>query len=350
MKNFTVKIGLWIILANNIFLFGCAYEIKSNDFVSKQKNEIRQVNKDTSVANNENYDYELGEKLADSILSGCSIFTGSIQEIRPISDNVNKNSKQEIEKKIIFFIENWLRGERVFSENIIELDYYLSLNRKNPQENSVWQNVKVDVGKQLLIAYCPDKNVAKKYGLVTSEEKYFQSIKEVIDYQARYENDKNILLEVPQILNTKDDFIFAGYINTYIWRMGTIGDVDNFALVLASLLGSKTVPSNEWRIVGSNLQYLIVGNALKAATRDEIANKLVELGSSEGESEVELAIGLLVHLSSKDNFDLNKFLSNQQRLGLKQNYQKLIIKEVSQEERVEFERQLQGKKVKREKL
>ncbi len=346
MKKTSIILALLLVAVSSIFGLHSIYKTLSkepeneqnilsknneNDVSSKMNNERlkTEVAKSTAI---EDYDYLIGQRLADSLLQQCSIFSGTIQSIE------SKESEQI--KQVDFHIDNWLVGKRINNENDTKIVFSTWVSKKAGRDENLLENVNLEKGGRLLVASCDENNTLNTYKLVVSEEKYFPDIREVIKYN-NSKVTKDGLLDVPQILKVQNNFVFAGYIIQYLWRLGITVNPNSSAIVLTELLGKDTIPKNAGGLVRGQLDYLLSGeNDLLPTTRETITEKLVEMGSSKNKEEAEQAIYVLVSLSQKNKINISPFLRKENLSSLNQNYKTLVKEKVAPQERKKFEEQL----------
>lgn len=313
-----------------VLSFGSVSILKYNGQVFRQNSSDDLMVQE--VINDKKNDLSIGTKLANSLLRECSIFTGKITDIRPTDD---PNAF-----KVDFTIEDWLVNNSTSIENRIQLDYLRGYYKSDsPAEN--WQNVKVEIGAKLLIASnCQNNSNAGKYALVTSEDQYFQSVRNVITYHFDVEKNKKKLFNVSQILNSQNDNIFAGYIIRRIDLFGIVYADDNTQILLG-LLGDKHLPKGSWESISTHIDYLMKGNkVLLPETKNLVINKFVAMGSSDDMDDSEQGVRSLIRLCENNAFNITPFLNSEKRNKLVQNYQKLSSPKKSIKGKEEFERQL----------
>lgn len=341
MKN---KIGiliLSIILVSSIFALQSIYVKRSPESENQGNLLVTTADRPEGLNNVEmqtrnekptqiaDYDIVIGQKLADSLLQKCSIFSGRIQKME---EGENRQSVL-----VNFHVDEWIAGKKLDNGNDPTFTLRSSTSRKvSPDENEL-VNVSLEVGRPLIVGYCSEE---KLYRLVVSEEKYFGSIRDVIKYAATEDTENNLSKSI-DLLKAQSDFVLAGYLTQHIWRTGSIGDVNRNATVLAYLLGPNAYPEKKLGEVRDYLENLLSkDNDLKFATRDKVTKTLVELGAGADQANAEQAILLLIDLSKKEKFDFKPHLNAQNSKKLSQNYRSLVTAKIPPADRKNFEKQL----------
>lgn len=318
-------LSLCFILIIALVLIAELPKVKSQS--AQRANELDFISKDG--VNLPKYEYEIGNALLDSLLDKCSIFTGVVLNNNTTGDTVS----------IDFSIEEWLSEKPESANDYVQIKY---TNFSSPKMSvpNIWTYVKIETGKRLLVSDCQQFTDPMRYSLIVSNADYFPSIKEVIEYNSNILSDETLLSHVPELLDKKRTFIFAGYIIQRMWRLGTIGKVDLRAKVLTDLLGNKNIPEIGRGQVRGQIEYLMGGNSLQPETIDEITFKLVNLASGDHQEEASEAILMLVRLSKKEKFNFKQYLKRTNAAKLIQNYKSLVITKITAEDRKNFEKQL----------
>lgn len=284
-----------------------------------------------------NYDFIIGMNLSHALSEArnreCSIMCGLIQ-------NIESDEKDESVKHVDFVVEEWLVGAGNESKNDLQLNFHTKASNKAMWNEKPFENTKLETGQRLILSYCP----LYHYRLAVSEETYFPSIKQVIEYDAlNIENESSdIILDR---IRSENNRIFMGFVIHRLSGLGIHREVDNRAKVLIELVGKPTVPKEIWgRMLGTLGVFFEREHALTPSTREEIVKRLVKMGSGENVDEAEQAIILLASLNKSELIVLKDYLDNDSATRLRENYRSLIrrsnISPIPPEERQTFEEQL----------
>jgi hypothetical protein len=294
--------------------------------------EKRSFQQQTQFANEsedeiEDYQYTIGFRLATAFSDNCSFLIGSV-------DNF-------IDQKVELIIEEQLWGKKI-DEPRVELNYVTPRTdfRTRRSARSPWDYVNVQKGNKLFVTLCNSSGLRRNW-VVISDETLFSTVRELIKYHDKFQQNPDIILAADKLLAKQDNFIFAGYVTTYL-RGGVFSRAKNTALVFSQLLGNSKVPKTTWAFAQITLRSILTREGEKALTnetRDLVISRVVDLGSSDNKA-AEQAIRLLVSLAEKDKIDLKSFLDKEKRDKLRQNYQKLDLKYVSELGKQKFEKLL----------
>lgn len=276
------------------------------------------------------YEYFIGSKLAASFSEKCQVFTGI----------VNKFDGQTIN----FAIQQSLYGIDI-TGNRISLKYKLP-RRSFPfgsEGRSAWDYVEVQEGKELLVTRCLNNSGLENYKVIVADQKYFPSVIKTVLYKLKLEKNPRIILNAPKLLAKENDFVFASYLTSELRsRRGEYSD--DAAKTFSRLLKDDNYPTFLRGLVSLSLNISISRtgeSALSSEARKLVVKNIVKTASGNGKA-VEEAIKLLINLSEKKQIDINSFLSKNERRDLSRNYQRLSLKNVSEQGRKKFERQLAG--------
>jgi hypothetical protein len=276
------------------------------------------------------YEYKIGERLATSFSRNCSLLIGKIEAFS--------------EPNVDLRIEEHLWGEKPAGEKV-RLKYSAPrLNaRLNSESFSPWINVDHEKGNRLFLSSCGADD-EQNYRIIVSREALFPAIRDVVASYVRLTQNPANLLETPQRLDESDNFVFAGFIISYL-RGNRAGDRDNAAIVLAKMIDSNKLPPIGRAYSRIILRQLLVKsgeNALLPESRNSVFKNLVEIGSGDYGDAVEQAIILLRELADKGKMQIESFLDEGKRRNLLINYRKFMLKNPSQKGSEELEKQLNG--------
>lgn len=281
------------------------------------------------VRNNEvtDYQFRIGEKIGSSFSNRCSSFIGVIDDFH--------------DQKIDVIVQEQLWGDEV-KEKKVQLNYIPPRQNSRYYGYSPWDYVEIQKGGKLFISSCGNNVGSQIYKIIVSKEELFPSIREVIAYNTRLEQNSSVLLEIPQLISTKDNFVFAGYVSLLL-RGGSPNNKENAAIVLSQLLGERNVPPVVWAYARIAMRQLLVikgEDALSPETHNLVIDRLVDIGSSNNKSAEQVIILFLEVAAQNNNLNIKPFLNENKRRGLLRNYQNYITKNNSQNGRKEFEKQL----------
>lgn len=280
------------------------------------------------------YQYGIGERPRASLLEQCSFHFVTITYVK--GDRIGFASE---------------RSFPAASSDVgaIELIYTKPQRdaRFNSESGSALDFVYPEVGGNLFVSKCKGSNDDKSYKPIVSNEKYFCSVEYVIKFDASLRQNPDRLAAIPQILDSQNDLIFAGYAIA-VFRTGkAINSPAMRATVLGQILESSKVPYIGLWYARFFLRLLLVSeaeDALAPETRDSIIERLVAI-SSRKDVKANVVFLLLLELAERDKLDISRFLNQENRTGFTANYHIFIRNNPDLTGRAAFERHLNnGKK------
>jgi hypothetical protein len=301
------------------------------------------------------YESRVGWNLARCLIAGCSIFTGAVQEIVEPELQVKSADPTTPYLKVSVTVDEWLYGEPQQLERQVHLDKVPIEIRHGPaltSQGDVWRNVKLEVGKRLLVVFfpaTPDGNEKRdslskvdRYGLVISDEKLFSSIRDTVANHIRYATKPEDLLDAPSLLNAHSDNVFSSYLVYYFRVKGGYENTDTEATVVSQLIGNSHVAEEHLRLLEGPLVLAMTNSdaPVSEVTHSQVTDRLIAAGCSENATLASSALRVLVSLSDSGNINIKPFLSETQRKKLIKNYKALISPDAVENKQARFESQL----------
>lgn len=277
------------------------------------------------------YEFWVGERLGIAFSEKCQFFTGTVNKFdgRTVGLAIQK-----------YFYGNDITGNRIL------LKY--TPPRKNlrfsSEGRSAWDYVEVQEGKELFVTRCLGSGGLERYKVILGNQNLFPIVKEIVSYHIRLQKSPKIILDALKLLEKKNSDVSAGYLRIVLTTR-SLSDENDRAIVQSRLFVNKNASEDILSFAGFYLTGLLsnVGeNALSPETRKLITKNIIEAAAASNGKAVEKAIRLLINLSEKGKIDINPFLSKKKRRDLSRNYHSLTLKNVSEQGRKEFERQLAG--------
>lgn len=271
-----------------------------------------------------------GQKVAELFLRQCSLLTGKIENI----DN------QQVEFTVY---ENlWTSGKR---KKESESKFVIPVKdfRLDSESSPSWKDLTLQLGRKLIVSECPkSNNIEKRIELISDKIQILPSIKEIVFFHSKYRENVSSL-QVYELFKDPIDYLFVGYIATFLSRGGFVIDQDKAAMVLAKLFEIPQIPDNGKSFITLTLRHLLnkVGKeALESTTQDFIFSELLQLGSSDNK-EVEQVFWLFLTLAEKDQLNIKPYLNKENRSKIIKNYRIYANKfNASPKARQNFEKQL----------
>ena len=267
------------------------------------------------------YEYWVGEKVGISLLKKCSMFEGTIRQVR--------------DTEISFHIREKLNAE-AYDKETIQLNY-VAPNYKRPTP-SKWSFVDVREGGELIVFYCREatggENQTGDYAYITSEKRFFPSIKKSVRHYINFQKNPERLLEVPNSFKINNDLIFLGYIVEVLSR-GGLNYPDYTTTVLSRLMETDKIPEGKVGFTNMSLAGFLGGlryAPIKVETREQALKILINLGNSNKKLSGQ-AISILARVAGKEPDFLRPYLNEQNKTQLFNKLQALPAGRVSQIEK-----------------
>jgi hypothetical protein len=291
---------------------GYSFEIETSDSDSKRE-------------------YKIGSEIAQALLIGSSIFIGTVGKVgEPLKELGNKDDASFAEVDVI--VNEWLWGAQNDRGSALRIykAFPSQAFRRGPW--TLWEGIDLEIGKQLLIVLWGEdmkkKRVAEgkaaELALIVSDEHLFPSIREILVQHARYVQDPNNIENAIKILNSKDDFIFGGYLVSYLTYKSHYTDQE--IAILVELLGNKHINETGWFFTAKVLMKVMSRDyqPLSDSTRSTVTEALIVRGSSDDLKLAKQAFMALTMLSDSEEIDITPFLSKEHRRKLIENYRKIF--------------------------
>ena len=334
-----------------ILLFSIVTSMSAMDLNSGYINRSFGGNIDEKVQQDE---FDIGSKLAFSLMKGCSIFIGTVMaNSEPISDTGAAANNVVVHTRVSMTEDEWLWGDQSQRKQTVQLERVFRPNNLgfNSVGWDVWNGIDVRSGNRLLVVVYNDEEenrvasgAMNKFGLILSDETLFSSIQDTLALHALYMQNPEEIAGAPDWINTKTDAIFSGYLISFLRRQRGFGSMDTEALVLSKLLGNKRVLTTGWFFIRQVLEWLMLEEdpSLSNATRDSVTEALVVAGSSDNVVLAKDAIAVLLRLGDNNKLDMQPFLNAERRRKISRTY-RTVLKGDAQKGHPEFESQLNAK-------
>lgn len=297
------------------------------------------INSKSSTARSYGYESNIGWHLARCLIGGHSVFIGTVQEIiEPEREAELKEPPSSPSSKIIVIVDEWIWGQPPQGGPQILLDQVPvvtphGLVSAHRDDDFIWKDAHVEVGKRLLIVFSPAKSPEKtevlnkidRYGLVLSDESFFPAIQFTMAAHARYTNNPDNMSDALTVINSRSDKVFSGYLVSYLRvRAGENPNTD--AAIISQLIGNPHIHQALWRFLEPPLVRAMTEAELPLSEtiRWQVMERLVEASCSTNAMFAETALKALVRLSEKQKFDISTFLTGDQQQKIIRNYKSLI--------------------------
>jgi hypothetical protein len=302
-----------------------------------------------------NYESRVGWTIAPCLISGCSVFIGTIQE------TIGVNSQAETEEttglvppEVTIRIDEWVHGEPPRWKHKIQLrqlpmEFGMGLPTLHHVE---WRGVKLVKGGKLLVAFYPPPSVSKenpeilskidRYGLVVSNEDLFPVIRLIAATHSRIVRTPEQMLDVPALFDPRNGAALGGYLVGYIWRTGGDQNPEVEASMISQLIGSPHIPEAYWRLLERPLINAMTADdaPVSEATRNQVAGRLVDSASGTNLILARTSLRVLAFLCDSDRISIVSFLTEDRRRALIRNYRTLITPELVENRQAALEAQL----------
>jgi len=325
--------------------------ISSSNALERGKADRDYVFSDRNVV----YESRVGWNLARCLIAGCSIFTGAVQEIVEPEQPAKSADPTTPYLKVTVTVDEWLYGEPQQRERQVQLDKVPIELRQGPaltSQGDVWRNVKLEVGKRLLVVFFPTTPDGKekrdslskvdRYGLVVSDEELFSAIQGTVANHTRYVTKPEDMLDAPSLLNARSDNVFSSYLVYYFRVKGGYKNTDTEATVVSQLIGNSHVAEEHLRFLEGPLVLAMTNSDLPVSevTRSQVTDRLIAAGCSENATLARSALRVLVSLSDSGDINIKPFLTENQRQKLIKNYKALITPDAVENKQATLESQL----------
>jgi hypothetical protein len=264
-------------------------------YVAAQKPSVAKVeNESDLMKRREIYEFTVGRQIDYSLMSECSVYLGVIEEA---DENALKLTVSERFTKL---------GT---AESLIK---QLSIGSKSTINYSPWANTDLTIGHQLLISDCRGDIRA-----AVSDKSLFESIRKVINFDQLLGNNPGELRDIPEILQTSKDHVFAGYAIDMLWRRNM--DRDLQAIVLSAILAGERATATGYGFARVKLRLLLASEGESAISESARQTSLLTLmnGIVNGKGEIDEMFSLLCQLADQDKLELSSVInqSNRKRIS-----------------------------------
>lgn len=289
--------------------------------------------------------YALGECLA---AEKCQVFEATVQALgEPKKQAGLAAERSPMFREVLVTVDQNLAGPGNVSGQSVSLESVGSpaLTKTALGPWNVWENVQLAVGGKLMIALWGPKaqrgsweGKPEKIALVTSDLDSFSRIREIVNKQPDVEDRPEALLEIGRRANQIDHYSL-GYLMAYANRKLVVKDVDLAAKLFSLLLTNEEVPEFVRNDIPARL--LVDSYRLSDKARNTATKSLVVAAANDNAHLSEIAIDVLIQLSSDKRFDMKPFLTAEVRPKLLANYESLVARRGgSRKEHKSFETQI----------
>jgi hypothetical protein len=273
-------------------------------------------------------EYNTGSKIGRELAFGCSIFIGTVIAI---GEPVGNPDKERVFAKIDMAVDEWLWNAQTDHDSSIEI--YKAIQPETYDARgpwSLWEDVNLSVGRQLLVVLRGEnmrkqrvsEGKASNLAFVLSKDDLFPAIRETLVQHARYVQNPNEIENAPERLKIKNNFIFSGYLVSYLDEGTVLNDRQVFALI--KLLGNDCIPTSGWSTVSRSLIKAMSReyNPLSNSTRNAITEALIVAASSDNLRLAKEGLTSLAMLNNVNHANIKPFMNNEQRHKLIENYRR----------------------------
>ena len=278
--------------------------------------------------------YDLGVRFGRSLSRGAGVFVGTVKAVTDRVDNHPSQSDPSAPtvKDVKVSVDDWLWGDeslRKAEVSLVRISRPNTIQFRTDEGWSAWDGVEVHVNDRLLISFYDGEaesgaSQAKltKYGLILSEERRFQSVRDALALHAMLAQNPQQISMAPELIGKNKDPFLAGYVVSYL----TLGirpySVDAEASVLTELLGRNDLPKAARLNNRVTLTAKLLSNLYPVSqeTRDSVTKALIGIASSEDMALAKQAVVILVGLSDKRKLNMRPFLDGERRKRLNKVY------------------------------
>ncbi len=288
--------------------------------------------------------YEVGNRLATSVIEGCTIFIGSVRQIERPVRGIPSEREGAVQAKLNLRIDEWLWNRQADLGPVIEVVQTISSEKRRlgSEGRSAWDGVEVSVGARLLVALNRTQTGDQRYELVISDGSLFPIVQQALAWHTRYVREPNEVLNASQVVIGNTDSIFLSYFVSYLYRGGTFGNHEFEALALGGLLSNVHLSQQSSAFLRLTLARFMLSEfePLSDSTRRDLMEILTSVGSSDDLQRAADAIIILLRLSDRKQLQMKPYLNSQKQRRLNQNYRELIKEGKVKGGHAEFEQQL----------
>ena len=301
------------------------------------------------------YESKVGWNLARCLLSACSIFIGTVQEVIGAEEQgTSADSASSPYLTANVTVNEWVYGAPDQWEYQIQLDHvpFQVSQGYEPLNNDAWSRVRLEAGKRLLIVFYPTKSVSKenheilkkidRYGVVVSNERLFSAIQDTVNNHSRYVNRPEDMLEAANLLNRRSNNLLSGYLVSYLYLNRGEENLNTEAIVISRLIGNRHVPEGYWHLLESPLVRALTNSdyPVSEAVRNQVTENLITAGISDDPAQARSALSVLVTLSDSEHVNIKPLLTPDRSRRLIRNYRKLKSQMPAGKAQAAFESQL----------
>ena len=288
-----------------------------------------------------------GQRLADCLVKGCTVFIGTIQALGPPERAPGEADERRavMTRQVDMKVDEWLYAPEGATTVQLSQATRPAVSKTSLGPWEAWEGVKLEVGGQLLVArWAKDAPRPTWLGkpddvaFVTSDQSLFGPAREVIGRHQHFQADPNELDKIPQMLRDKRDHLFAGYFLTYLMNGEGVRNVDKAAALLSGLLGHESVPAPARADIADWLASSFY--RLAEATRKAVTETLILLASGDDAGSSDPAFASLVRLDELKMLDLKPFLTQERRRKLVEKYRIYQVQSKARTEHPDLEVQL----------
>ncbi len=201
----------------------------------------------------------------------------------------------------------------------------------------------------MLIGFYNEKSANRAYrgksidaSFVVSDLSLFPAVRQALSWHKRYLQNPDEFLSVAGLVNSSNESVFLGYLVTFLWRGGTFGNRDVEALALGRLLETSSLNDLPSRLVRLSLTRLMSSDMrpVSDATRRELTENLVVIGSGDNQNRAAEAIRVLLQLIDNNQLVIAPYLTPERQRKLVENYSALVKTKQIRQRNAKFESQM----------
>lgn len=237
---------------------------------------------------------QLGRRLSVCLMNGCTVLVGVIESI-----DIDQHKRSA---RTRFHISERLGANN--DSNSGESDLYIGWSQKG---DDTFFDVRLEPGTLLMIGKRPN---TEPIDFALGNIKYFPSIRSTVLFHHQ-NNLRDSFASVLGPLRDQRDNVFAGYVSENVWRLATVGNMDENLDVLQKLFADPKLPPQNLQWIGYAIDEILrrEGEFPSEPSREATVEKLLEIGSSSDGERAHQAVWVLENIADKEWFQPKKYIT-----------------------------------------
>ena len=254
-----------------------------------------------------------GRMLADSLIRGCPIFIGRLEEVvGPADESAGQAPRRLFYSKTTIRVDEWLNAAPANSQSELTLgDVPLVASWPLTSESPAypWRGVDLVAGARLVIAFPPGEvpgttplRAIHQYRMVVSDDALIPSIRETIAAHERYAKEPGQISDASRHIHSYNDSVFLGYLCYYLWARGGLDRAETDAPVLAQLVADASLPDGLKRgMLEPALTRAVMNmeHPISSATRQLVTLDLIAAACGDNVEHARSPLRILVLMSAR---------------------------------------------------